>query len=463
MFYRLRDEYILRGWQHLNGALIKRPLNVVKAINNEEYNLLMLCDGCTDLEGMLEKEEEKILQSFVDKKIIEIFEEEMPLLEDQKYVYYDNRYVNTACWSITGKCNFRCRHCYMDAPGAMLGELSTEEALNIIDQMHACGIFNVDLTGGEPFVRKDFWTLVDKLCEYKIQIRQIYTNGWLLNDKVLDEFEKRDLHPDFSISFDGIGWHDWMRGIDGAEKAAIRAFELCQKRKYSVNVEMCLHKGNAHTIRETIRLLPRYGIHTIKIGKISDTELWLKNGEGNSLSQEEYYQCAINYIPQYFEDGMPMSVIFGGVIFLHYHSTRYEIVAMRYAGDSSCLNKYLCGAVRSSSYITPEGRLLPCISLTSWDNQTDFPRIQEIGLQSLLKDSMYMRIADARVQDLLKVNTKCNACEYKYLCGGGCRASAALSSNDLMGSDLEQCFFLKNNYHIKLKELTDRVIQESGK
>ena len=40
----------------------------------------------------------------------------------------------------------------MDAPEAALGELSTEEALDLIDQMAECGVLQVDLTGPQRFL-----------------------------------------------------------------------------------------------------------------------------------------------------------------------------------------------------------------------------------------------------------------------------------------------------------------------
>ncbi|WP_289466325.1 radical SAM protein, partial [Klebsiella pneumoniae] len=71
------------------------------------------------------------------------------------------RYIRTAHWSITGRCNYRCKHCYMSAPDAKLGELSHETIMSIVQQLIDCGIYQVSLTGGEPLVRKDFMEIVD--------------------------------------------------------------------------------------------------------------------------------------------------------------------------------------------------------------------------------------------------------------------------------------------------------------
>ena len=49
---------------------------------------------------------------------VEARETPAQLLPDQEYRLYPNRYIKTAHWSITGKCNYKCKQCYMSAPDA---------------------------------------------------------------------------------------------------------------------------------------------------------------------------------------------------------------------------------------------------------------------------------------------------------------------------------------------------------
>ena len=161
MFYRLKSNLCLRGWQGLAWALVRRPGNQLTPLNQNQFQVLTLCDGETELpSGLLTPQMEQILQQYLSDGLVEASPEVRPLDAGQYYRYYRNRYVAKVLWSITGRCNFRCRHCYMDAPDAMLGELSTAEALDLIDQMADCGVLQVALTGGEPLVRQDFWQLV---------------------------------------------------------------------------------------------------------------------------------------------------------------------------------------------------------------------------------------------------------------------------------------------------------------
>lgn len=459
MYYRLNNDFILRGWQQITGVIVKRPENNFQTLDKQEFELLLLCDGVTDFTNLpFTKKDIECLNKFIEKGIVVKCENPEPLLEDQIYQYYENRFVRSCFWSITGRCNYKCRHCYMDAPDGALGELSHEEALNLIDQMAACGILQVELTGGEPFVRKDFWELIDKMLAYHIVIKQIYTNGWLLTEEVLDKFEQRGIKPVISISFDGIGWHDWMRGINGAERAALNAMRLCKKRGFPMNVQMCLHKGNFGVFRETVNKLAKIGVPALKCSSVSDTELWEKNAEGNACNMKEYADAMLEYIPHFYEDGMPMELLISGIIQLYKASTEYGIIAEAHDGTEGCMDCYLCNSVRSSCYITPEGRLLPCMPMTSCEEQLEFDRFQDIGLKEGLSGSFYMQFVDKRVRDLLAVNEKCNACPYKLKCTGGCRASALMKTGDLMGHDPDLCLLWENGYVEKIHQVTDAAI-----
>ena len=460
MFYRLKSKYSLRGWEGIAWVMLERPMNQAWRLTKEEFQALLLCDGETELsDGKVDAAIKKEIKSFELAGVVEAKETICPLNPDQYYKFYHNRFVQRVIWSVTGRCNFHCRHCYMDAPDAALGELPLETALDLIDQMADCGIFQVDFTGGEPFVRKDFWLLVDRLLSHGMTIRQVYTNGWYLDEKILDAFEERGLKPDFYISFDGTGWHDWMRGVPGAEKATLRAFELCSKRGFYAAASMCVHRGNLNTIPQTIQVLRTVGVKELGISDIDLTDLWKRNSAGNHLSRKEYIEGMIPYIKWYYQAGRPIEEFnIGGVATLYQNANGIVNADEVFDGTASCLDCYMCDSARSTCYITPEGRLLPCMPMTASPEQSKFPRVQDIGLRQGLSDSYYMQFVNGRIKDLFAANQECAACTYRYKCGGGCRA-AALSGPDhnLMGCDRDMCAFWKNHYDVRILQ----AIQEA--
>ncbi|MBM6924671.1 radical SAM/SPASM domain-containing protein [Pseudoflavonifractor phocaeensis] len=461
MFYRLNPGYRLRGWEKLTQALVFQQGNQIRPLTANELQTLLLCDGETDLTGFpVTPEMEATLHAYEAEGVVAACTQPVPLETEQYYQYYHNRFVRSIFWSVTGRCNYRCRHCFMDAPDARLGELSTTEALDLIDQMAQCGVLQVDLTGGEPLVRKDLWQLIDRILEHKMIVGKLYTNGWLLDDTVIEQFARRGISPDISISFDGTGWHDWMRGISGAEQAALRAFRLCRDYGLKTDAEMCIHRGNINTLPQTIEVLQTVGVDELKVSNVSATPLWQRHSQGNALTQREYVEGMLPYISWYYRTGRPIRrLTLGGIIVLSQDSP-YVIVPAPYDGTESCLDHHLCQAARFACYITPEGRLLPCMPMTSSPYQELFPKIQDIGLRQGLSDSYYMQFVNSRVRDLMAANKECAACKYRYYCGGGCRATALIDGDcQLMGCDRQMCFAWKNGYTDRIRHTAEQAVE----
>lgn len=151
-----------------------------------------------------------------------------PLTEHQQYHFYPNRYLRAVHWAITGRCNCRCRHCYMSAPSGKTGDYSTEECLEIIGQMEKAGIQVVNLTGGEALVRKDFFRIAERLTQAGIRIGTIMSNGFLVDEPLLKRLEQLGQKPEFNMSFDGIGCHDWLRGGRRSRRSSDKGFPVMQ-------------------------------------------------------------------------------------------------------------------------------------------------------------------------------------------------------------------------------------------
>ena len=464
MYYRLKTEYALRGWEGMAWVLVRRPDNATHTLTQAQFQVLTLCDGETELPGgLLDEQLEEALRQCVQEGWAEPCETARPLAEDQYYRYYHNRYVRSIFWSVTGKCNYRCRHCFMDAPTGLLGELSTEQALDLIDQMAECGVLCVDLTGGEPFVRRDIWQLIDRILSYGMTIGSVYTNGWLVDEALLDRFEQRGVKPEFSISFDGVGWHDWMRGVPGAEQAALRALQLLHDRGFSTDVEMCIHRGNLHTLPQSIEALRAVGVENVKVGNVAMTALWCQNSQGNALTDREFVEAMLPYITWYYKAGQPIRQLMLTNVATLRKDRAYQIIPEHYDGTEACLDHYMCGAARMACYITPEGRLLPCMPMTASPQQDKFPLVQQIGLRQGLSGSYYMQFVNGRVKDLLAANAECNACAHRYHCGGGCRATALLEGNcELMGCDRTMCMLWREGYVERIRQTAEQAVQTYG-
>ncbi len=457
MYYILNERYALRGWKKLPFALLDRRSGQAAFFKKEDMELLLDMDGQTDMAGASEQRK-KALKKLEEEGVIRPCEPGTKLKDEQLYRFYDNRYIRTAHWSVTGRCNYRCKHCYMSAPDAKYGELDHETAMSIARQIVDCGIANVTLTGGEPLVRADFFDIVDTLLDGGVNIATIYSNGRLVTDELLQKLEDRGICPEFNMSFDGVGWHDWLRGVPGAEKYVTDAFLRCRDHGFPTGAEMCIHERNKHTLRESIRFLASVGCGSLKTNPISDVGAWKEGGYGPAIDMDELFQLYLDYIPQYYEDGMPLTLQLGGFFSASPDDPQHWYIPLQKTWCQDPSRECVCGHARMVMYISAEGRALPCMSLSGMSIQENYPLITELGLKQCITDSSYMRLIETKASEVLAHNPECRDCEHAGYCLGGCRASALdTTPEDIMGRDMAACVLFKGGWIDKIDRVMEKI------
>ena len=465
-FAGLDRRFLLRGWQGMPYALLDDITGQVCIVPEAVFRTMQLCNGqYREYDPVFFGPRRKILEELEKKKLIVFSDEPFKLRPEQAYRSYPNHFIRKVHWSVTGRCNYRCRHCYMSAPHAVLPQPGTQEMFRIADEIADCGIPVVTLTGGEPLIREDFLAIVERLVSRGVRISTIMTNGALVTEELLDELEKRGVRCGIDISFDGVdGWHDWMRGVPGAGENAIRALRLCREHGFETGVQTVLHKGNLPVLRESVRMLSELGVSGAAIGGIDDV------GEGHALgpyilSDEELFEAYAEYLPQFVEDGMPLrSVRFSGMF--AYQNGKFGLPRVHGDVTDCCSRALLCSSMRSTMYLSPDGYVLPCISMSYNEASTQcFPNVSEVSLSEALSDSAYMRFIISTAKDYFEHNPECRACAYAKLCAGGCRGSASVASHGekLMGKDPFACWYFLGGYYDRARELIERLQKKVNK
>lgn len=457
MYYQLKSNYALRGWQRLPYGLLNTEKNQVSLLAPNFFEpLRMVAHGIEAESILLNDSDRENLKKLEQLGIIEATEERPILSKKQEYKVYPARLIRSAHWSVTGKCNYRCKHCYMSAPHAKCGEPSHETCMEIVRQLAECGIQLVSLTGGEPLVRRDFLDIVDALLENDIRITAIYSNGRLITPQFLDELEKRGIHPEINMSFDGVGWHDWLRGVEGAEEDVIRAFKLCKERGFPIGAELTLHQGNRNTLRESINLLASLGVTHLKVGPAIEVGEWTTNKEDMSLTDEEAYEIYLEYLPHYIEDGQPLYLHLSSFFISNPDKKSYRIPARKHVKPEKAHVHCLCGHARNSLYITADGKWMPCMPMSGKEDlAAKFPSVYDTPLQQALEDSFYISCIEKRLDEYLEHNPKCQACEHKYNCASGCRGQGA-TEKDYLAIDDSICLLFKGDYIPRLEKMMEK-------
>lgn len=459
-FVHLDSRFRLRGWLDQPYALVDGLRAVAHFIPESIFDTLRLCNGAfRPSDAVFLGPRRRQLEQLAHDGVLVFSDEPHPLEPDQEYRYYPNHYMRQIQWSLTGRCNYRCQHCSMSAPHGVLPQPSTEECLRIADQMAECGVQVVKLTGGECLIRPDFLQIVDRLITGGIQIATILTNGALVTKELLDALKERGILCGFDISFDGTdGWHDWLRGVYGAEEAAVRAFELCRDSGFPTGAQLVLHRKNAGALRKTVRLLGDLGVSGVVVGSVK------AEGEAFGISEQllddgEFFDICCEYLPQFLEDGAPVPALSLGSYFKVARGVPTLVRGNRDEGDD-CAAKPACGTIRSTMYLSPDGFILPCIAMSHGDALKErFPNVRSISLVEALTDSSYFNLVSASVGDVFERNPKCQACTYKSRCLAGCRAKGVDGEGnpDLMGHDLNSCRYFLGGYYDRACKILENL------
>ncbi len=461
-YFTLKPQYALRGWKDIKYAVVdlecKNIRDRVLILTQLQFEALELltAGGVSADEPLIPKKLRKMTELAAAKGFLVECGRDKKLEDYQKYRYTEAKYTHTMLWSVTGNCNLRCRHCYISSDENKYGEVSLEKCREVIRQCREANVDMVALTGGEPLVRKDFWKIVDMLSENHITLLQVFTNGIAVDEKFMDEFQSRDLHPNcFMLSFDGVNCHDWLRGVKGAEKKAVAAIKLIRSRGYEVTVSTSLHNGNIGSLIDTYELMKELGVMHWKAVPIVDTGNW-RGQSDRGINYSAVFDEYIKLIKIYKNEGMPLRLGLGGFFQgFKNNSEKWYIPFVSGCGSCERESDYLCETVRVFPYLLPDGRLLPCIAMSGSSMENIAPNIFDEGqsLEKALSVSPIDTYCSYTYKELFKNNSECAACENRYRCSG-CRANA-LACGGYFEKDPMACSFFKDSYEENIKSIMD--------
>ncbi len=127
-------------------------------------------------------------------------------------------------WELTYACNLACRHCLSSSGRRNPAELSTEECFGVVDELQRLGVFYVNLGGGEPMLRRDFFDIVNYSTDHQVGVK-FSTNGTYIDASAARRLASMD-YLDIQVSIDGAteAVNDNVRG-DGSFASARAAMD----------------------------------------------------------------------------------------------------------------------------------------------------------------------------------------------------------------------------------------------
>lgn len=166
-------------------------------------------------------------------------------------------------WHITEACDQRCKHCYIYALGshAKFKEMSVEDMDMVISNIQAFGRRAnrqpyLYITGGDPILHPQFWTLAEKLKAKQIPYA-ILGNPFHLDDAICQRLAETGCHK-YQLSLDGLETtHDRIRR-PGSFRETLEVIPTLQRAGIMVAIMATVSKWNSKEIPTLIDVVVKH-------------------------------------------------------------------------------------------------------------------------------------------------------------------------------------------------------------
>ena len=279
--------------------------------------------------------------------------------------------------SITNACNSRCQSCdiwkiYPNEKERLAEELSLDEIERVFKSIGPIYFFNI--SGGEPFLRKDIVDIVRLACKYlKPTVVHVPTNA-LLPQRIEDSVEKilegmltwgpPGVKLTVKPSFDGVGeFHDWVRGIPGNFKKLVNTVNRLKALKQrfphlGVGVGTVISTVNIDHLPEIIERAKAFGVDTY-ISEIAEERTEMRNVNSGITPSAERYREAIRAFQEdtlkRVKDAKGMELLTQAIRYIYYDISTDWLKERRQVLP--------CFAGVSNAHISAWGELWPCAVL----------------------------------------------------------------------------------------------------
>jgi len=332
-------------------------------------------------------------------------------------------------FSITGKCNLKCKHCYsesVDEPSP--DELSTEEALNVIDQLADLGAFLLILDGGEPLLREDFLGIARHGSE-KGLLTVVGSNGTLIDHDMAKRMKEAGIRS-VAISLDGATpeVHDPFRGEEGAFQKALVGAQACKTVGLPIQFGMVIRKSNLHQIPEMLKINDDFDTQAAEFFDLVLAGRAKQEIPGEVLSNEERKEIMGWLAEKQADYRVPIRVVACPMYTLLLQEKK--IVPKHF--EEGLLNRIPyygrgCAAGMPLGYlvIRANGDIHPCMLL-----QMKLGNVRENKIGLIWEE--HPVLIELRSREKLK--GECGICRYRDKCAG-CRGRALEETGDFMQTD----------------------------
>lgn len=314
-------------------------------------------------------------------------------------------------WELTYACNLQCVHCLSSSGRRDPRELTTEECEAVIDELQRMQVFYINIGGGEPTIRKDFWHLVRYAVDHGVGVK-FSTNGSGIDAEVAEQLAESD-YVDVQISIDGADadTNDHVRG-EGSFATAIQAMEHLQAAGFEgFKISVVMTRHNIPQVDEFKAMADHYGAQ-LRLTRFRPSGRGADSWEAlhpTDQQQRELYHWLMDH-PD----------VLTGDSFFHLSALGEALPGLN-----------LCGAGRVVCLIDPVGDVYACPFVLHDEFLAGSVR-DEGGFQKVWQESdLFTELREPQSAGA------CASCGHFDACQGGCMAAKFFTGIPLDGPDPE--------------------------
>ena len=313
---------------------------------------------------------------------------------------------------LTLRCNMNCSHCGSIAGGKRKNELSTEQWLDVCDQLSNMGCKLVTLLGGEPLLRKDWYIIAErvKLLDMKLTI---ISNGYLINDDIINQFKKLNPYT-IGISLDGASaeTHDCIRRKKGSFSKSVEVLQKLKEAGIATTVITTVSKTNIRDLPSIKNMLVNRGIAwqiqvAVPIGRFPKEQF---------LSNEEFYAVALFISTCREKYSFKELPIMGAHSMGYFSKNLPNLMLCKWDG---------CPAGKTVISIRSDGGAIGCLSLPDEFLEGN---VKDGGLNDIWNNNKGFGYNRNFKKEDLKGN--CRKCSKGSVCKGGCLSVSTAVTGD---------------------------------
>jgi len=315
-------------------------------------------------------------------------------------------------WEITYACNLQCVHCLSSSGTRDPRELSTAQAKAVLDELRDLQVFYINIGGGEPMIRKDFFEILEHAETNDIGVK-FSTNGTYITADNARRLAAMN-YLDIQISLDGVdaATNDAVRG-KGSYATAIAAMNHLRDANFGqFKISVVVTRHNVDQLDAFKALADSYGAQ-LRITRLRPSGRGADTWDELHPTQQQQRQI-YDWLMKHGDN------VLTGDSFFHLNAFGESLPGLN-----------LCGAGRVVCLIDPIGDVYAC-PFVIHDQFKAGSLLSDGGFTKVWKESdLFLSLREPESEGA------CSACGSYDACQGGCMAAKFFTGIPLNGPDPE--------------------------